>query len=61
MEKKLNKMEKSTEFKTCFKCGEKLIAQNSRQSELLCESCETTTELPQSHYYMMQYYYQFAD
>jgi len=61
MEKKLKLIEKSAEAKTCFKCGEKLNEQQSVQSELLCESCETTTELPQSHYYLMQYYYQFAD
>ena len=46
---------------TCFICGESYDRSREGAEDLLCSACAATADLPMSHYYMVQYYYGFAD
>ncbi|MFC4101947.1 hypothetical protein [Paenibacillus xanthanilyticus] len=51
----------------CFSCGERMpvnsleAVERLPQSELICSACSEASGKSSAHYYMMQYYYRFAD
>ncbi|MFB9329107.1 hypothetical protein ACFFSY_24490 [Paenibacillus aurantiacus] len=51
----------------CFSCGERLdesghaAEERAIQGGLLCPVCAEASGKSSAHYYMMQYYYRFAD
>ncbi|WP_148927726.1 hypothetical protein [Paenibacillus methanolicus] len=51
----------------CFSCGERMpehgheAVERLRQGDLICSACSEASGKSSAHYYMMQYYYRFAD